>query len=267
MDTTQKTLSIRLQPDGFLFSTLNTTEDGSFRMREVTVTPGQDFPARLKNQILETGDLLGNYRAVHITVATPRVTLYPALTIDETTAERLFRLACGETDDAETMMHEVHASSGIGFIFGIDEELAHFLGRTFPEAIYHHPLSILHAYFVEKSKMGNNAKMIAQVSRHGIDLLAYRNGQLLLAHSHADEAPDDMAYHILNTWDKCGLEAHRDLLQLAGDKLIQAQLTERLAPVVEHIVPAVFPAQLFDLGPDTLHAPWDTILLTFYPHP
>lgn len=266
MDTIQKTLSIRLQPDGFLFSTHNITEDDSFSLREVTIAPGPDYHGRLKNRILDTEELLCDYKEVHITVATPRFTLFPAYEIDEATAGKFYRLTCSEAKEPETLLQEIHTGSGVGFIFGIDRELYNFLNRTFPEVKFHHPLCILHSYFSEKSKMGNNAKMIVQLSDRGIDLLVYRNGHLQLANSYLDNEIENIAYHIMNTWLKCGLDAHQDLLQLAGNKSIQAKLSEQLSPLLSHIMPAVFPAQLFSLGQDTLNAPWDTILLTFYPH-
>lgn len=266
MDTIQKTLSIRLQPDGFLFSTHNITEDDSFSLQEVPIAPGPDYNSRLKNRILDTKELLCDYKEIHITVATPRFTLFPVYEIEEATAGRFYGLTCSETKEPETLLQEIHTGSGIGFIFGIDQELCNFLNRTFPEVKYHHPLCILHSYFSEKSKMGNNAKMIVQLPEHGIDLLVYRNGRLQLANSYPDNGIENMAYHIMNTWLKCGLDARQDLLQLAGNKAIQAKLTELLSPLLKHIMPAVFPAQLFSLGQATLNAPWDTILLTFYPH-
>lgn len=266
MDTIQKTLSIRLQSDGFLFSTHNITEDDSFSLKEVSIAPGADYNSRLKNRILDTEDLLRDYKEVHITVATPRFTLFPAFEIDEATASRFYGLTCSEAQEPETLLQEIHTSSGVGFIFGMDQEIYNFLNRTFQEVRYHHPLCILHSYFSEKSKMGNNAKMIVQVSEHGIDLLVYRNGHLQLANCYPDSEIETIAYHIMNTWLKCGLDTHQDLLQLAGNKAMQAKLTEQLSPLLDHIMPAVFPAQLFSLGQDTLNAPWDTILLTFYPH-
>jgi hypothetical protein len=259
--TLQDILSIRLCPDGFSFSTYNVLEEDSFHTHRVDIAPGADFCARLQEQVYAREELLRDYQECHCTVVTRRQTAVPAA-VSEAEAEAMFRLVCPPAEAPEVLLHERHEATGVHWVYALDEELHSFLTRTFQGLQFHLPTATLHAYFVDKCKVGNQAKMVAQIYPGDQQLLIYRKGRLQLANSYAEHEPSNILYYLLNTWTQCGLDNTLDHLLLIGDKQLLKELTPQLQPIVRETMPAVFPAGFFRLGQETLEAPWDTLLLS-----
>jgi hypothetical protein len=257
----QNILSIRLCPDGFSFSTYNVLEEDSFHTHRVDIAPGADFQARVQEQVYACEELLADYQESHCTVVTQRCTVVPDTATDEE-AEAMYRLVCGPTEAPEVLLHERHEATGVHWVYGLDEELHSFLARTFQGVTFHHPLATLHAYFVDKCKVGNQAKMVAQIYPGDQQLLIYRKGRLQLANSYAEREPTNILYYLLNTWTQCGLDNGLDHLLLTGDKQLIKELTQQLTPIVRETMPAVFPTGFFRLGQETLETPWDVLLLS-----
>ena len=280
MNFNNNTLSIRLRSDGFSFAIYDKLEDHSFRWKEVKVAPGEDYVERLKKSIVEQEELLSeNYRQIHVTVATTRLIVVPGRLMEAMQAtcdtaaqndsnealESIFKTTLTEPTREEVHLTERHAPSDVIFGFAIDKDLYNFLQRSFSEVAYHHPVTTLHAYFSEKSKLGNNAKVYAHFTDEELIILIYKNGKLQLANFYNTMSSSENAlYYLLNTWAQCNLDNRQDLLQLAGDKEVIAAVTPTIKQIIDYTEPAIFPMELFRLGAETLKAPWDVTLLTYF---
>ena len=280
MNFNNNTLSIRLRSDGFSFAIYDKLEDHSFQWKEVKVAPGEDYVERLKKAIVEQEELLNeSYRQIHVTVATTRMIVAPSKLVEamqttcdtasenvpEEAIESIFKTTLTELSREEVHLTEKHAPSEVIFGFGMDKDLYNFMQRTFPDVAYHHPVTTLHAYFSEKSKLGNNAKVYAHFSEEELIILIYKNGKLQLANFYNTMSSSENAiYYLLNTWAQCNLDNRQDLLQLAGNKELIAKVTPTIKQIIDYTEPAIFPMELFRLGTETLKAPWDVTLLTYF---
>lgn len=259
-------LSIRLTPDGFSFSTHCMTEENSFSYRHAGF--GQDnadaphsasYLAALEEHVLRSEELLLPYKQVNIVVATNRFTLIPDELYDAATAPQWYSFTLQPRQ--EKILTDRLEHNGARCVYGIDEALHAFLQRTFPEARFRHHLGILGEYFLLKSTEGNTDKMVCQLSHGMADILCYSKGHLRLANTYRFRYINDAAYFVLATWKSLAMSQQVDSLHLIGDRRQTAELTALLERYIAHISPVKFPAQMFNIGQESLNAPFDLIAL------
>ena len=253
------TLSIRLMPDGFSFSIHNVNAENSFHFEKHFFGPTANYLAALEEGILQREELLQAYRQVHIIQASQRFTLVPSELYRDDLKQTLY--AFNITPRREMILCDSLEQTGAFNLYGIDEEVYAFLCRTFTNPEFHHHLSILNEYFGVKSRLGNSDKMICQLRDGMLDLLCFSKGKLLLANTFSCRHPNDAAYYILNAWKSLHMDANADTLQFTGPSDEINELTTLLNPYIASITPVVFPAQMFNLGNESLDAPFDLIAL------
>lgn len=252
-------LSIRLMPDGFSFSTHNVLVEDSFTYREIHFGSTSNYLAALEESIHQTEELLLPYRLVEIIVASSRFTLIPSELYHEKTAADWYSFTV--TPKQEKILTDRLEHTGALNVYGIEEDVYAFLNRTFSTPRFHHHQSILCEYFAIKSKMGNSDKMICQ-PRHGmIDILCFSKGRLRLANTVEYRHLNDAVYYILSVWSNLKMNQATDTLHLTGDQKQISDLTSLLNPYIGSISPVVFPTQMFNLGKESLDAPFDIIAL------
>ena len=260
------TLSIRLAPDGFSFSTHSMAVDNSFVYREAPFASAAAdqahsaaYLAALEEYVLQHEELLQPYRRVEIVVASTRFTFIPSELYGAESAPEWYRFTLQPAP--EKILVDLLEHTGARCVYGIDEALYGFLCRTFPEARFRHHMSVLSEYFAIKSRQGNTDKMICQLSGGMIDILCYGKGRLRLANSYRFRYINDAAYYVLATWKSLAMSQQVDTLHLAGSRTQTAEMTRLLSKYIAKVSPVKFPAQMFNIGQESLNAPFDLIVL------
>lgn len=253
------TLSIRLMPDGFSFSTHNVLVENSFTYHDIHFGSASGYVAAFEESVLQTEELLLPYRQVEVIVASSRFSLIPTELYREESAPEWYSFTV--TPKREKVLTDRLEHTGAINVYGIEEDIYAFLSRTYSTLTFHHHQSILCEYFAIKSRMGNSDKMICQL-RHGmIDILCFSKGRLRLANTFAYRHLNDAAYYIMAVWKSLQMSQQTDALQLTGDQKQISELTSLLNTYIGSISPVVFPAQMFNLGKESLEAPFDIIAL------
>ena len=228
-------LSIWLRPDGFSYR----ADDGE-RLHVPLAPAGGDYHRRLADAMLAEDALLADYATTDCLVLTTRFVLVPP-DADGATAEAMYRLALTEAPQPEALLRDGP------ILFGLDHECYHFMQRTFAgDVAYRHPLGRLRALCGDMADAPSSppspdaltlapAQFVVGVQTDAIDLLVYRSSALLLANRYQTAELASMAYYIMNTWQRCELDALRDHLILTGDTSLAARLRVQLAPMVKNL--------------------------------
>ncbi|MGL4292811.1 MAG: DUF3822 family protein [Bacteroidales bacterium] len=252
------TLSIRLMPDGFSFSIHNPGEENSLRYETCLFGSSANYAAVLEDEILSREELLLPYRRVNIIIASSRFSLVPIDLFAESQKEKFYEFL--QTPVSETILSDMLEHTRAVNVYGVEQQVYAFLCRTFCNPVFRHHLSVMSEYFILKSRMGNYDKMICQMRYGMLDILCFRKGSLMLANTFKYRHINDVVYFILATWKSLRMEPHTDSLQLTGNSADINELTTLLNPYIAAITPVVFPAQMFNLGKESMETPFDLIV-------
>lgn len=108
-----------------------------------------------------------------------------------------------------------------------------FLSEQLPNARFFSTISPQIEYLTNRSKLGNNKKLYANIHGNSMDTFALDKGRLQLANSYTINNTGDCSYYLLNIWKQLGYDQEHDELHLTGDNVayrqqVQNQLKEYL---------------------------------------
>jgi hypothetical protein len=225
----QYTLSIRLSEDGFSFSVYNPL--GEPHLQEPTdmeIDGSLSLTANLKRIFAQSDFAAGHaYRRVNILMAGRRFTIAPLDLFDRTQAELLFYHNHPKRENEQVMCNVLN-KNGLVILFGIDRSAYSFLNEQYPEAQFYSGATPLIDYCAVKSRLGNNKKRYASVSKDATDVYCFGRGKLLLANSFGCRETEDRIYFLLNVWKQLGFDQERDELHLTGVLPDKEALTDGL---------------------------------------
>lgn len=261
LDKTEKyILSLRLSPASLEFSLHDPLADGSFYFQHESFSGNESYLQQLEKSIYENDFLLKEYRKTYIIFSTDRFTLIPA-TFAEGERTRAYYDFCLEKRD-ETLQSNKLIRNSCYNLFGTDPDVSAFFQRTFYAPVFIHHISPLCEYFHNKSRFGNFSKMYVQIQPEFIDILAFNQQGLIFVQTYPCHHTNDAVYFILNAWKQLGFDQQKDELQITGTAHARKEIVEILKKYVINVVPVIFPPRVYELGKDTIQAPFDLIALT-----
>lgn len=261
LDRTEKyILSLRLSPESFEFSLYDPLADGSFYFQHEPFSGKERILQQLEKSIYDNDFLLKEYRKTYIIFSTDRFTLIPS-TFAEGERARTYYDFCLEKRD-ETLQSNKLIRNNCYNLFGTDPDVSAFFQRTFYAPVFIHHISPLCEYFHNKSRFGNFAKMYVQIQPEFIDILAFNQQGLIFVQTYPCHHTNDAVYFILNAWKQLGFDQQKDELQITGTAHARKEIVEILKKYVINVVPVIFPPRVYELGKDTIQAPFDLIALT-----
>lgn len=198
-----KYMTIRLQPDGFLIS------EAGLEPAWHAVAPGADFSQRMSEALLDAGIAEHDAEQVQVVVGSCRVSLSPA-NISEAEAEAMYALSLSKAPYDEVLLSDI--CGDVRFTYGMAAQLYHFVRRTLPEAELVHPLALL----ANNPQLADAAPaMLVEAESSAINLLAFKNGKIVLANRVQTDSVNNQAYFVLTAWVQLGFDTLTDTLHLS----------------------------------------------------
>lgn len=253
-------LSMRLDDEGFSFSIHDPLSDGSFYFQQERFDSSRSYYKALESAVYDNDFLLADYRKVYVLCASGKFTFVPREFVAEESIEKWYRFCYPGT--ADKVLVNTLVRNSISNVFGLDAEVHAFLCRTFGFPTFVHHLSPLCEFFQNKSQLGNFSKMYVQFQRKGVDVLVFNRSGLQFANYFDCDRPVDILYVVLSVWEQLQLDQQQDELQFAGTSDARNETVEYLKSYIYHVGPVIFPPRVYELGKDTLHAPFDLTALT-----
>lgn len=100
-----------------------------------------------------------------------------------------------------------------------------FLSRTFLTGDVRHALCPIVGMFSEKARMEGGEKMWVHIQPEYLDVVAFRQGNLLLANTWRFDHPTDAAYYLLYAWKTLELDPMQGEMSLSGEKKTRDEVT------------------------------------------
>ena len=220
--SSQYTLSIRLSTDGFSFSVYNPLEECDFYFQTFAVNTQQSMAANVKAFLAQTAELKYTCRKVDILIHTARYTSVPLVFFEEEQMETIFYQNFRKQNN-EIILCNVLGKSNLVILFTIDKLTHLFLSEQLPNARFFSTISPQIEYLTNRSKLGNNKKLYANIHGNSMDTFALDKGRLQLANSYTINNTGDCSYYLLNIWKQLGYDQEHDELHLTGDNVAYRQ--------------------------------------------
>lgn len=223
----QSILSIRFATDGFSFCVHDEADILTAFVHETYAADGKEAAvARLKNHILNDSLLNLRYKKAYVMPCFREKTLLPAAHFRAETASALYALAVETESDEVTLWHHVEE---------LDAYLAtpfpvffkQFIEERFPLAQIVNPAYLFLKESLQKT-LNDTEQVFADIGDTYFDLIATRDGRLVLFNTFNHRGDSDVAYHILNCLQTLGMERQKAQVSLAGNAAGNGKLKELL---------------------------------------
>ena len=160
---------------------------------------------------------------------------------------------CGDEDDAARMLAEVEpardpdvwmepVTDSVTALYTTPEGVRGFLDRTFATQDMHLALLPLLHHFGPKAAAEGGDRMWVDLHDGALDVVAYRDGGLLLANTWAFETAPDAAYYIVYAWQALGLDTENGELHVSGAEATRRELMPMLRRYVKFATMTVLPS-------------------------
>lgn len=195
----------------------------------------------LEEAVYSVPGLLADFRRVDIVWRTDAATVVPA-DLDEGAGHDAAAVAGIWTDDASACLcRSPMAAAGADVVWTLPADIANFLGRTFRNPRFHHPLAVLGRAFADRTARGNCAKVFAHFGgADSVDIACFdAAGRLLALTSRRTPADSDALYFILAFFQNFGMDPETDQVLLCGAMNRRQSLTPLLRRYVRKVLPLI----------------------------
>lgn len=230
-----KSLSIRLTPNGLSFCTYTPLADVPFVYKKYDVQPTISLAANLKAAFQTEPMLKEEYQRVNVLITNAHTTYLP---VNEFKAENIEDIYCFNfpKDTSMRVTYNVLRRSGIAIVFGIDRIIHQLIADEYPRARFYASSSTLIEYFSSKSFNSAGSTMHAYLHEKEATLFAFKQGQMLWSNSFDVSTTADSIYYILNAYEHLGLNHLDTPLHIVGDTGNEQNLMNQIQNFIKDVI-------------------------------
>jgi hypothetical protein len=222
-------VSIRLWPDGLSFSGYDPSEKDSFFMETISLDTNVPLAQALKDVFFENVWLSYAYNTLHVVSVSGKYTLVPDSVFSEKDKNLLFSY-CFRVDGNLKVLAQPLTGFYSFLLYGMDCEVYEFLVRSLVNPQFIHFLSPMLSDWRKKSLECYPRQIYAVVHDNGmLNIVCFRQGELLLINSFDCETESDMIYFIMYVCKLLPVSQLEDSVFFCGDRVA----CEKIIPVVK----------------------------------
>lgn len=257
----QRSLLLELTPEQLCVLTYTPAERGSAAFTTVPLALAEHSGNYLKafeSAVYDNDFLLEDFGSVSLVVRTSRFVVVPPAFNEEECVELLGgTLGAIAGEAALCRLPE----SDIAIAYELPSGLRGFVQRTFGEAKMVHHLYPLADTFCRGSMASSSARLYLNLQGKHMDVVAVKEGSLLMANTTHCATLDDAMYFALGTWRTLALEPQNDQLLLTGDNELREAMARQLREYVGYVMPDLYPAEAVKLGTEMMNAPYELAMM------
>ncbi|MDR2956131.1 MAG: DUF3822 family protein [Prevotella sp.] len=253
-------LSIRIKPNGFMFSIYEPDNGKSYCLRETTFSDEDDQLNNIQRIVFELNFLTQEFKQTNVVVVSKDYELVPAIYFDKKNKEELY--------DFSHMNKSGHVVTGlienqdVITLFDLETETFEFLTRNLWNPRFFHHSNLIINHFEKRDKFNTNrSKMYINLHDSMMDIVCFSGRELVHCLTYENEPTANQIYFILKLWEKFAFNQQEDYLYIAG-KVIDDLLIEKLQLYIRNIERLNTPSEIHFWTEDAHKAPLDLLYLS-----
>jgi hypothetical protein len=233
-NSNQYKVSIRLRSDGLSFSGYIPSEEDSFFTETVSLNPDVPLIQSLKETFFENVCLSYTYQTLHVIAVSEKYTMVPESVFSEKDKDTLFSY-CFQTDGNIKVLAQPLPAFSSFLLYSMDPDVYEFMMRSLVNPQFIHFLSPMLSDWRQKSVKCYPRQLYAMIHDGRLDLVCFRQGELLLLNSFGYETGNDIIYFILYVCKQLSVSQPEDSVFFCGDRT----MCEKIMPVIRKYVAQV----------------------------
>jgi hypothetical protein len=240
-NSNQYKISIRLGSDGLSFSGYIPSVQDSFFTETVSLNPNVPFVQSLKETFFENVCFSYAYQTLHVMAVSDKYTLVPESVFSEKNRDALFSYCFQADENFKVLTQPLPAFSSF-LLYGMDPDVYEFMMRSLANPQFIHFLSPMLSDWQQKSMKCYPRQLYAVIHDGRLDLVCFRQGELLLLNSFDYETGNDIIYFILYVCKQLSMSQLEDSVFFCGDKTMCEKIMHVIRKYVaqaDFIVPKI----------------------------
>lgn len=252
-------LSIRIKPNGFMFSIADPDNRKNYCLRETTFSDDGNLLENVQRVVFELSFLTQEYKQTNVVIVSGDYDLIPASYFDRKKKEYLFNYT--HFDKSDYILSGLIDMQDVIMLYTIGEDLHHFLSRNLWNPVFFHHANLLIDLFSGKSKMKvSRSKMYLNFHDDLMDVFCFSGTRLVHSLTYEGESADNQAYYVLKLWERFGFDQMQDYIYIAGRD--DAPVMSRLQLYISNIERVDPLSEIYLWNEDAQRAPLDLLTLS-----
>lgn len=251
-------LSIRINPDGFMFSISDPENGKNYCLRETTFSTTDDLLSNIQRIIFDLNFLTQEFKQTNVVFVSKKYDLVPAAFYDSKHQKELYDFS--HFEKSSHLLSGLIDKQDIILLYDADDKIVNFLSRNLwsPQFFHHSHLTI---NMLEERGLvaGRTAKMFINLHGKYMDIICFRDAKLLHSITYESEPLTNQLYYILKMWEQCEFDQIEDYAYIAGDT--DAAIKNKLSEYIKNINTINAPSEIHFWNEDANRAPLDLLTL------
>lgn len=229
------TLTVRISSSFFSYSIYEATLGGEFFYGEHIIPNKVDQLSEIQSIIFDNNFITNKFKETIVIIVSDKYELVPQSFWNGNESKKLYNFT--HRSESEQVIQSVTQLDQNVIYFGIDTNVHSFLIRSLFNPIFVHHSALFLKYTTEKAKATSDLnKMFVNFHHEYVDIACFTKDQKLeLILSLRNQNDQNVLYHILNSWTKCGLNQINDILYLFNPISTNREILKLLKDYIKHI--------------------------------
>ena len=251
-------LSIRIKPDGFMFSISEPETGKNYCLRETSFSITDNQLSNIQRIIFDFNFLTQEFKQTNVVIVSKDYDLIPAAFFDSKEKEHLYDFT--HAHKSEHIISGLIENQDIISLFNLNKEIFEFLSRNLWAPHFFHHSNLLINYFENKSKLtGDVSRMYLNFHNNFLDVICFTGTKLIHSLTYENEPMMNQLYFILKLWEQYKFSQTEDYLYIIGEP--EKQLVSLLQEYIKNIEQSNTPSEIFLWNEDAQKAPLDLLTL------
>lgn len=253
-------LSIRIRPDGFMFSISEPDAGSNYCLRETTFSE-ETLLKNVQKIIFDLNFLTQQFHSTKVVLVSPDYDIIPI---------EFYQNKADKKNAIFNFVHYPEASHILSYenvrqrnvtLFSVDSELYEFLFRSLYNPVFiHHTNSLIDLFENKGKSIHLTSRMFVNFHDDILDIICFSKTKMIYCMSYQEESAYNQLYYILKLWESCGFDQLNDWIHVVGEP--EKKVMEGIQAYIKNIETSNFPTEAFLWNKDAQKTPLDLLALS-----
>jgi len=234
--------SVRLNPDGFSYCTLDPVRNKYIQIGNIVLNEDEQSVPQLNSHFSSIDILNLPYKKTLILVPTRTATIVPSGIFEPDKAETLLRFCCEVSENETIHYNKVRAADAFN-IFSIRSDIETFFKMQFPEPVFlHQNTPLIDSYLSSSTICENETNFVCiNFNAYFFDIVVFDKSGLKLCNSFPAKNENDVVYYTLFTFEQLKFAESATTVFISGINDANRKFSDKLSRYLSRIKYVEFP--------------------------